>query len=64
MHAMAQLAGERARDCLELAERQRHGRQQHALRRARRKEQTAERCLIKAWHRAAELRARLEPNGY
>jgi hypothetical protein len=56
---LEQLAAERARACLELAEQQRQVRRQHALRRARRRERIAERRLIQAWRRAAEVRARL-----
>lgn len=64
MDDLAQLAAEQVRGSLEQAGQRRHARHQRALRRARRQELTAERRLIKAWHRAAELRARLEPYGY
>ena len=64
IHAMEQLAAERVRSCLELAEQRRQARRQHALRRAQRMERTAERRLIQAWRRAAELRGKLESSGY
>jgi hypothetical protein len=64
MYAMEQLAGERARGNLEMARRIRHSRQQHALRRARRMEQKAERRMIRAWCRAAEVRTRIESLDY
>ena len=63
-HAMEQLAAERLRSCRELAEQQRQARRQRALRRARRMERTAERRMIEAWRRAAEVRAKLESSGY
>lgn len=53
-----QLAAERVHGFLELAEQRRQARRQRALRRARRMERRAERRLIRAWRRAAELRAR------
>jgi hypothetical protein len=58
-----QLAAERVRGFLELAEQQRQARRQRVLRRARRMERRAERRLIKAWRRAAELRARVGSPG-
>ena len=57
---MEQLAAERLRSCRELAEQRLQARRQRALRRARRMERTAERRMIDAWRRAAELRAKLE----
>jgi hypothetical protein len=54
----------RARICLEQARQERQARRLRALRRAARKERTAERRLIQAWRRAAELRARLESPDY
>ena len=60
MHAMDRLAAERAQSLAELAEQLRHARRERTLRRARRMEQRAERRLIEAWRRAAELRAELE----
>ena len=62
MHAMDQLAAERARGLLELAERLRHARRERTLRRAERMEHRAERRLIEAWRRAAELRAEGQPD--
>ncbi len=56
MHVMEQLASERTRDNIELAERLRYSRRMRTLRRARRMEHKAERRLIQAWRRAAELR--------
>jgi hypothetical protein len=60
MHAMEQLAAERVRGHLELAEQLRYARRRRALRRACRLERKAERRVIEAWRRAAELRTRLE----
>ena len=51
-----QLARERTRDNLEQAEQLRYSRRLRALHRARRREQRAERRMIEAWRRAAELR--------
>jgi predicted metal-dependent hydrolase len=59
MHAMEQLARERTRSNLALAEQLRHSRRQRTLGRARRMENKAERRMIQAWRRAAELRARI-----
>ena len=64
IHAMEQLAAERVRGCRELAGQRRQVRRQRALRRARRMERTAERRMIQAWRRSAELRAKLESSGY
>jgi hypothetical protein len=58
--AFEQLAAERMRSCLEQAGQERQAQRLRALRRATRKERIAERRLIQAWRRAAELRARLE----
>ena len=55
-----QLARERTRSNLEEAGRQRDLRRVRALRRARRLEQRAERRMLAAWRRAAELRSVLE----
>lgn len=55
-----QLAAARARICLEQARHERQARRLRALRRAARKERTAERRLIQAWRRAAELRMLLQ----
>jgi hypothetical protein len=64
MYAMEQLVSERTRSNLEMAGRLRHSRRQHALRRARRMEQRAERRVIRAWRRAAEARTRIESLDY
>jgi hypothetical protein len=58
MHRMDELVRERTRGNLELAQRLRHARRQRTLRRARRMEHRAERRMIEAWRRAAELRTR------
>ena len=50
------LARERTRTHLEEAERLRHTRRLRTLRRARRLEHRAERRMVEAWRRAAELR--------
>ena len=60
MYVMEELAAQRARDFRAAAEQSRRVRQLCALRRARRLEHRAERRLIEAWRRAAEVRARLE----
>jgi hypothetical protein len=60
MHALEQLANERIRGNLEMAGRLRHSRRLRTLRRARRMEHKAERRMIQAWRRAAELRTRIE----
>jgi len=54
------LARERTRSYLEEAERLRYSRRLRTLRRARRLEHRAERRMIEAWRRAAELRGALE----
>jgi len=64
MRPAEQLAAERARGNLQLAERLRYGRRLRTLRRARRMELRAERRLITAWRRAAELRAAADPADY
>ena len=51
-----QLARERTRSNLEQAEQLRYSRRLRALRRAQRLEHRAERRMIAAWRRAAELR--------
>ena len=61
MRAAEQLAADRARGNLKLAEQLRYARRLRTLRRARRMELRAERRLITAWRRAAELRATIEP---
>jgi hypothetical protein len=60
MYAMDQLADERTRSNLEVAERLRFSRRQLTLRRARRMEHKAQRRVIRAWRRAAELHTRIE----
>jgi hypothetical protein len=54
------LARERTRSHLEEAERLRFSRRLRALRRASRLERRAERRMIEAWRRAADLRSALE----
>jgi hypothetical protein len=56
MRPAEQLAAERARGNLKLAERLRYGRRLRTLHRARRMELRAERRMIAAWRRAADLR--------
>jgi hypothetical protein len=51
-----QLARERTRRTIAEAEQLRYSRRLRALRRARRLEQKAERRMVQAWRRAAELR--------
>ena len=51
-----QLARERTRSNLEQAERLRFSRRLRTLRRAKRLEHRAERRMLEAWRRAAELR--------
>jgi hypothetical protein len=51
-----QLARERTRSNLEQAERLRYSRRLRTLRRAKRLEHRAERRMLEAWRRAAELR--------
>ncbi len=58
------LARERTRSYLEEAERLRHSRRLRTLRRARRLEHRAERRMIEAWRRAAELHSALESLDY
>ena len=54
------LARERTRSYLEEAHRLRYSRRLRALRRAKRLESRAERRMVAAWRRAAELRSTLE----
>ena len=61
MYLAEELAHERTRSTMELAERMRPARRLATLRRARRMESRAEHRMIEAWRRAAELRATLEP---
>ena len=64
MHPAEQLAAERTRSHLKLAEQLRCARRLRTLRRARRMELRAERRLITAWRRAAELRDAAQPAGW
>jgi hypothetical protein len=64
MRLFEELAQERTRSSIELAERMRPVRRLATLRRARRMETRAERRMIEAWRRAAELRATIEPVDY
>jgi hypothetical protein len=64
MHVMEQLANERIRDNLELAEQLRYSRRIRTLRRASRMEHKAERRMLHAWRRAAELRSGIESLDY
>ena len=58
------LARERTRSHLEEAERLRYSRRLRTLRRASRLERRAERRMIEAWRRAAELRSTWESFDY
>jgi hypothetical protein len=60
MYVMEQLARDRTRDNIELAEQLRPARRLRALRRARRMEVRAERQLLDASRRAAKFRRKLE----
>ena len=64
MHLIHELATEESRSRIELAEKLRPSRHLLTLRRARRMEHKAERRMIEAWRRAAELRASLESADY
>ena len=64
MHLMEQLVSERTRDNIELAEQLRYSRRMRTLRRARRMEHKAERRMIRAWRRTAELRSEIESLDY
>jgi hypothetical protein len=59
-----ELASERARVSVEQAEQMRYWRRLRTLRRASRIERRAERRLVSAWSRAAEMRGSLEPAEY
>jgi hypothetical protein len=59
-----QLARERTRSNLEQAERLRYSRRLRALRRAQRLEHRAERRMLQAWRRTAELREAIESADY
>jgi hypothetical protein len=64
MYVMAQIASERTRDNLELAQQLQYSRRMRTLRRASRMEHKAERRMIEAWRRAAELRSGIESLDY
>ena len=64
MHVMEQIANQRSRDNIELAEHLRAGRRLQTLRRANRMEVKAERRMFQAWSRAAKLRRGLESLDY
>jgi hypothetical protein len=55
MHVMEQIASERTRDNIELAEQLRASRRLRMLRRAHRTERKAERRMVAAWRRSADL---------
>jgi len=59
-----ELAAEENRSKMEGAEQRRPSRRLLTLRRTRRRERKAERQLIEAWRRAAELHGRLESADY
>jgi hypothetical protein len=61
---LEELATEESRSKIELAERLRPSRRLLTLRRARRMEHKAERRMIEAWRRAAELRDTIESADY
>ena len=56
MYLMEELASERSRSMIKQAEQLAQSRRVRTLRRARRLERRAERRMIAAWRRAAELR--------
>jgi hypothetical protein len=58
------LARERTRANLQQAEQLRYSRRLRSLRRASRIEARAERRMVEAWRRAAELRSALEAANY
>jgi len=64
MHLVEDLVTEEIRRKIELAEQLRPSRRLLILRRARRMEHKAERRMIKAWRRAAELRGTLDSADY
>ena len=59
-----QLARERTRSNLAEAEQLRYSRRLRMLRRARRQEHRAERRMIQAWRRTAEVREAIESADY
>jgi hypothetical protein len=64
MYLVQELATEESRSKLERAEQLRPSRRLLTLRRARRMEYKAERRMVDAWRRAAELRGTLESADY
>ena len=60
---LERLASQRTRSTLEEAEQLRYGRRVLALRRAARLELKAERRMVEAWRRAAEVRGGVEAAG-
>jgi hypothetical protein len=64
MYLVEQLAAEQSRSKAALAEQLRPSRRLLMLRRARRIEYKAERRMVEAWRRAAELRGTLESADY
>ena len=64
MRLFTELAQERSRDSVELAERMRPARRLATLRRARRLETRAERRMVEAWRRTAELSTAMELADY
>ena len=64
MYLVQELAAEESRSKLERAEQLRPSRRLLTLRRARRMEYRAERRLVQAWRRAAELRGTIESADY
>jgi hypothetical protein len=64
MYWVQELAAEKNRGKIALAEELRLSRRLLAVRRARRMERKAERRMIEAWRRAAELRGTLESADY
>jgi hypothetical protein len=64
MHLVVELVTEENRRKIEQAEQLRYWRRLSQLRRARRLEYKAERRMVQAWRRAAELRGTLEPADY
>jgi hypothetical protein len=59
-----ELAAERTRSNIELAQQLKYSRHLRRLRRARRLERRAERRMVAAWRRAAELRGATESVDY
>ncbi|MGH3154506.1 MAG: hypothetical protein ACRDOB_27795 [Streptosporangiaceae bacterium] len=64
MRFFTELAQERSRDSVELAERMRPARRLATLRRARRRQARAEHRMVEAWRRTAELRTAMDLADY